>query len=37
MNDVRSRLPVAPIEEQHPIQNTNSTNSGRAILARDFL
>lgn len=31
MNDVRSRLPVAPTEEQHPIQNTNSTYANEIV------
>ena len=31
MNDVRSRLPVAPIKEQHPIQNTNSTYANEIV------
>ena len=31
INDVRSRLPTAPTEEQHPIQNINSTFSYAVI------
>ena len=31
INDVRSRLPTAPTEEQHPIQNSNSTFSSAFI------
>ena len=31
INDVRSRLPTAPTEEQSPIQNINSTYSNAVI------
>ena len=31
INDVRSRLPTAPTEEQRPIQNINSTYSNAVI------
>ena len=31
IRDIRSRLPTAPTEKQHPIQNINSTFSNAAI------
>ena len=35
INNIRSRLPTVPTEEQHPIQNINSTFSNAVIQKKN--